>query len=385
MNKRNFILSWKVLFIIFGWLYLQTNAYALPFGVYDSRTMAMGGVGVATGARYASFNNPALLTTADEIHEWFLLLPTTGEQLDDSDDLKDNLADFKRAAIILDGVNNLTNRNAVQASLNAMDGSQYRETNNLAVMLAIPSRILSGAVFLNSYEISNALPLIGGDNLTIPTYTSTFAHRGVRIVENGVSAAKILESRSQWLNNLSIGFNVKFLLIETYAYSESIRSADVKIETSQGNNSAQFAIDAGAFKEFGVWKVGMVAKNLLPGSYNYGVTGEKLKIEPQLRAGFAYQSRFTTLEFNIDLTKNDPVGFDTASQVAAVGWEWFPWQNLTLRAGYNKNLIEPDTGSSTTGSVSAGIGLLYSGFHFDVAGYTGGEGDGISAQLGLQF
>jgi len=385
VNKCNFNLPWKVALIIFGWLYIQTNAYALPFGVYDSRTMAMGGVGVVTGARYAAFNNPALLTTADEVHEWFLLLPTIGEQLDDSDDLKDNLADFKRAANTLDASPGPANEAIVQASLNAMDGSQYRESNNLAVMLAIPSRILSGAVFLNSYDISNIQPIIGGDNLTIPTYTSTFAHRGVRIVENGVSAAKILESRRQWLNNLSIGFNVKFLLIETYAYSESIRSADVEIETSQGNNSAQFAIDAGAFKEFGVWKFGLVAKNLLPGSYDFGATNEKFKIEPQLRAGFAYQSRFTTLEFNIDLIENDPVGFDTASQIAAVGWEWFPWRNLTLRAGYNKNLIEPDTGSSTTGSVSAGMGLLYGGFHFDVAGYTGDEGYGISTQLGLQF
>jgi hypothetical protein len=376
---RNFI------FISFGWLCLHTNAIALPFGVYDARTMAMGGVGVATGARTAAFNNPALLTTADEVHEWFLLLPTVGQQLDDSDDLKDNLADFKQAANTLDITNNLTNQNAVQASLNAIDGSQYRETNNLAFMLAIPSRILSGAVFLNSYEISNVQPIIGGDNLLIPTYASTLAHRGVRIVENGVSAAKILDSKREWLNNLSIGFSAKFLLIETYGYTESIRTADVEIETSPGNNKAQFAIDAGLFKEFGVWKVGLVAKNLLPGSYNYGATNEKFKIEPQLRAGFAYQNRRSTLEFNIDLTKNDPVGFDTASQIAAFGWEWQPWRSFSVRAGYNKNLIEPDTGSSTLGSVSAGFGLLYSGIHFDVAGYTGDEGDGLSAQLGLQF
>ncbi len=347
--------------------------------------MAMGGVGVATGARTAAFNNPALLTTADEVHEWFLLLPTVSQQLDDTDDLKDNLANFKQAANTLDASPGPANEAAVQASLNAIDGSQYRETNNVAFMLAIPSRILSGAVFLNSYEISNVQPIIGGDDLTIPTYASTFAHRGVRIVENGVSAAKNLDSKSKWLNNLSIGFSVKFLLIETYGYTESIRTADVEINTSQGNNRAQFAIDAGIFKEFGVWKVGMVAKNLLPGNYDYGTTNEEFKIEPQLRAGFAYQSRRTTVEFNIDLTKNDPVGFDTASQIAAVGWEWHPWRSFALRAGYNKNLIEPDTGSSTSGSISAGIGLLYSGIHFDVAGYTGDEGDGISAQLGLQF
>jgi hypothetical protein len=383
INISNWL--WNFILISFGWLCLHTNANALPFGVYDARTMAMGGVGVATGARNAAFNNPALLTTADEVHEWFLLLPTTGQQLDDGEDLKDNLADFKQAANTLDATPGPANEAAVQASLNAIDGSQYRQTKNLAFMLAIPSRILSGAVFLNSYEISNVQPIIGGDNLLVPTYASTLAHRGVRIVENGVSAAKTLNSKSEWLNNLSIGFSIKFLLIETYAYTESIRVANVDIVTSQGNNGAQFAIDAGLFKEFGVWKVGLVAKNLLPGNYDYGVTNEKFRIEPQLRAGFAYKSRRTIVEFNIDLTKNDPVGFDTASQIAAVGWQWHPWRSFSVRAGYNKNLIEADTESTSSGAVSAGLGLLYSGFHFDVSGYTGDEGDGLSAQLGLQF
>jgi hypothetical protein len=384
--------AWNFILISVGWLCLHTNAAALPFGVFDARTMAMGGVGVATGARTAAFNNPALLMTADDVHEWFLLLPTVSQQLDDSDDLKDNLATFKQAANTLNASPGPANEAAVQARLNAINGSQYRKTNNLAFMLAIPSRIISGAVFLNSYEISNVQPFIDPNDLAAPAdpYSSTLIHRGVRIVENGVSAARILDSKNKWLDNLSIGFSAKFLLIETYGYSESIRTADIDIESSQGNNSAQFAIDAGAFKEFGVWKAGVVVKNLLPGSYDYGVTSDEFKIKPQLRAGFAYQSRRTIVEFNLDLTKNDPVGFDTASQIAAIGWEWQPWRSFTLRAGYNKNLIEPETGSASSdsglsGTVSAGIGLLYSGVNFDVAGYTGDEGDAISAQLGLQF
>jgi hypothetical protein len=391
-NKRN--LNWqrttrlkKFGLIFIGWLCLYTNAIALPFGIYDARTMAMGGVGVATGARAAAFNNPALLSTADEVHEWFLLLPTVGKQLDDTDELKDSLANFKQAADTLDASPGIANENAVRASLNAIDGNQYREASNTAFMLAIPSRILSGAVFLNSYEISNVQPTIDPADVASPSspYNSTLAHRGIRIVENGVSAAKALDAESGWMENMAIGFNAKFLLIETSGYTESLRTADVEIDNSLGVNSSQFAIDIGAFKEIGVWKIGLVVKNLIPGSYDYGVSNDVFKIEPQARAGFAYQSRRSILEFNIDLTKNQPVGFDTASQIAAIGWEWYPWRSFAFRAGYNKNLIEPDTGSSTSGSVSAGIGLLYSGVHFDVAGYTGDEGDGISAQLGLQF
>lgn len=387
VKKHHHNWYWNFILVSVGWLCLHTNANALPFGIYDARTMAMGGVGVATGARTAAFNNPALLTTADEVHEWFLLLPTVGRQLDDSDDLKDNLDNFKQAADTLGVSPGLANENAVQASLNAINGSQYRETKNIAFMLAIPSRILSGAVFLNSYEISNVQPIIGGDNLAglPPTYNSTLAHRGVRIVENGVSAAKVLDSKSEWLDNLSIGFNAKFLLVKTYGYTEEILLADVEVDTNQGNSTAQFAIDMGAFKEFGVWKIGLVAKNLLPGSYKYGATNDEFKIEPQVRAGFAYQNRRSILEFNIDLTKNQPVGFDTASQIAAIGWEWRPWRSFALRAGYNKNMVEPETGSGSSGTISAGAGLLYSGIHFDIAGYTGDEGGGLSAQLGLQF
>ncbi len=392
MNKRIFI--WRLAtqlkyfsLVLIGWFFLHTNALALPFGTYDARTMAMGGVGVATGVRTAAFNNPALLTTADEVHEWFLLLPTVGRQLDDSDNLKGSLANFKQAADTLEITNNAANQSVVQATLDAINSSQYRETRNIAFMLAIPSRILSGAIFLNSYEISNVQSVIGGDNLSVlpPTYNSILAHRGVRIVENGVSAAKAFDAESGWMENMAIGFSAKFLLIETYGYTESIRTADVKTDNSQGNNTAQFAIDIGAFKEIGVWKIGLVAKNLIPGSYDYGITDDKFKIEPQVRVGFAYQSRRSILEFNIDLTKNQPVGFDAASQIAALGWEWYPSRSFALRTGYNRNLVEPETGSISSGSVSAGIGLLYSGVHFDIAGYTGDDGNGISAQLGLQF
>jgi hypothetical protein len=242
-------------------------------------------------------------------------------------------------------------------------------------------------VFLNSYEISNVRPVIDTNDLSSPAspYNSTLAHRGIRIVENGITAARVFEGNNNWMENLAVGFSAKFLLVETYGYAEPLRTADIEIDNSQGNNRAQFALDVGAFKEFGVWKFGLVAKNLLPGKYKYGTTNDEFKIEPQLRAGFAYQNRRTTLEANLDLTKNKPVGFDTPSQIAAIGWEWHLWRSFALRAGYNKNLVEFETGSGSLGTISAGLGLLYSGIHFDVAGYRGDDGDGISAQLGLEL
>ncbi len=368
-----------------GWLLglllmlcVQTAA-AVPFGMFDARTMAMGGVGVASGPQFATFNNPALLATADEIHEWFLLAPTLSQQLGDPDNVEDNLAAFQQAADTLDGNNNAVNQAAVQQQLDALDGSLYSTSRNSAFVLAIPSRILSGAAFFNVYEASTAQPMIGGDNLTTPNYASTLAQRGLRIVENGVSAAKALNGGG-WMQNLTVGFSAKFLLVSGYGYADPLRSADVDISRTGNKSGGQFMFDVGVLKEFGVWKAGLVAKNIVPGNYKYGDSGDTFKIDPQLRAGFAYQSRYSVLELDIDLLENDPVGFGSPSQIAALGWEWQIWQWLAIRAGYNQNL----TGNEAAYG-SAGIGLLINSLQIDVAAYSGDESEGISAQLGLQF
>jgi len=355
------------------------TATAIPFGMFDARTMAMGGVGVASGPQFATFNNPALLATADEIHEWFLLAPTFSQQLGDPDNVKDGLSAFQQAADILDSNNNAANRAAVQQQLNALDGSLYSTSRNTAFVLAIPSRILSGAAFFNIYEASTAQPMIGGDNLAAtPSYASTLAQRGLRIIENGVSASWALDGGG-WMQNLTMGISAKFLLVSGYGYADPLRNADVDIRRT-GKNGGQFMLDIGLLKEFGVWKIGLAAKNIVPGNYKYGNSGNDFRIEPQLRAGFAYQNRYSVLELDIDLLENNPVGFNSTSQIAALGWEWQVWEWLALRAGYSQNL----TGNEATYS-SAGIGLLIDALQIDVAAYSGDISEGISAQLGLQF
>ena len=377
-DNQKLPLGWPLALLLM--LCAQT-ATAVPFGMFDARTMAMGGVGVASGPQFAAFNNPALLATADEIHEWFLLAPALSQHVGDPDNVEDNLAAFQQAANILDDdSSNTANQAAVQQQLNALDGNLYNTSRNSAFVLAIPSRILSGAAFFNVYEASTAQPVIGGDNLATPSYASTLAQRGLRVVENGVAAARALEGKG-WMQNLTVGFTAKFLLVSGYGYADPLRTADVDISRSRSSkNDAQFMFDVGVLKEFGVWKLGLVAKNIIPGNYKYGDSGDVFKLEPQLRAGFAYQSRYSVLALDIDLLENDPVGFGSASQVAALGWEWRVWQWLALRAGYNQNL----TGNEATYG-SAGIGLLISTLQIDVAAYSGDEGEGLSAQLGLQF
>ena len=375
---------WWVAVLAVSGLVLAPGAHALPFGAFDARTLAMGGVGVATGSRYAAFNNPALLTTADEIHEWFMLVPTVGRQLGDPDKVDDGLTAFQDAADTLDAAPTAGNAAAVQARLDALTDTQYRYGHNAAVMLAIPSRILSGAAFVNVYGYSTARPIIGGDDVTSdpanPVYNSTLEQRGVRVLENGFAAAKVLEDEKGWLADVAIGFSAKFLLVEGYGYSDPLRLAQVDIDRSGRKNGAQFAFDLGVLKEIGVWKLALTAKNLVPGRYDYGTSGDKFKLDPQLRAGFAYKSRRSVLELDLDLSENAPIGADSASQIVALGWEWQPWRWFTLRAGFNHNL----TGTEASYG-SLGLGVLMGIIYIDAAAYTGDEGDGVAAQLNLQF
>ncbi len=365
-----------------GLLTSTGNIQAQPFGVFDVRAAGMGGVGVATGARYATFNNPALLTTAEEQREWFLMAPGIGRQRGDPDDLKDNLATFKQAANRLDAGPTIANRDATLTNLNAMDGDIYRESGNSAILLAIPSRLLSGAAYIHIYDWANARASVTGDNLgdpANPQYASRIEHRGAQVLENGITAAKSI-SGTGWRRQLAVGFNLKFLFVEGYGYSEDIRDAKTSIDRSQYSSDAAFNLDIGILKEFGIWKLGLMARNLFSGNFEYGDTGDDFAISPQLRAGFAYQSRRTVFEFDLDLTRNQASGFDSATQMAALGVEFKPWRWLALRSGYRQNL----TGTQT-GTVSLGLGVALGFLMFDIAASHSEDQDGAHAQLGFQF
>lgn len=382
-GQDRFCFRWGGILAAATLLLASHDAFAMPFGAFDARTIAMGGVGVATDSRYAAFNNPALLTTADEIHEWFLLLPTVGVQIGDPDKLEEGLGNFQDAADTLDTTQTAADRDIVQANIDALDGRYYRQSRNAAFMVAIPSRILSGAVFFNVHEASTARPVIGGDILTDPAnpqYSSTLAQRGYRIVENGVSGARLIDASNGWMRNMSVGFNAKFLLVEAYGYEDSLRQADVEISRGGRSSGSQFAFDVGMLKEIGVWKLALMVKNIVPGNYNYGDSGDEFRIEPQARAGFAYQSRRTVLELDVDLAENDPVGFDSPTQIAAIGWEWRLSHYFALRAGYSQNML-----GTKAASGSGGFGFLIGGWHMDLAAFSGDESEGVSAQLGLQF
>lgn len=94
----------------------------------------------------------------------------------------------------------------------------------------------------------------------------------------------------------------------------------------------------------------------------YYLPGGKVKLNPQIRGGIAYHSKWFNAAFDIDLIKNKAVAYEAETQYASIGAELDLYRSFQLRAGYRTNLV-----SGGTDVVTAGFGLSPFGVHIDVA------------------
>lgn len=175
---------------------------------------------------------------------------------------------------------------------------------------------------------------------------------GVAIAEVGVAL-----SRQYTLTNgglLSAGVTPKSVDVTTYEYTantESFDSADIQDFKAADSG---FDLDIGAVYKTSAdapWQFGAVAKNLIGGSYQT-ITGRKIDVDMQLRAGVARMTKRTTLAVDLDLTENTGTTGTDATQFLAFGAE-YDLKFLQLRAGYRANLAGGDVADVMT----AGLGL----------------------------
>jgi hypothetical protein len=97
------------------------SAGAVPFGSYDTRSMAMGGVGVALGeADVAPLYNPALLSVAKDEDKFSIILPSINARVSDPQNLLDSIDKFQTGNY----VNNLqTSTTNLQTAITAVNTS----------------------------------------------------------------------------------------------------------------------------------------------------------------------------------------------------------------------------------------------------------------------
>ena len=155
-------------------------AVAVPFGSFDSRSMAMGGAGVAVGgADAAPLFNPALLSVTKKEDDFALIIPTVGARVSDPENLRDNVDNFQNgkyveklqasvdalnaaitlatntptpaniAAIAAPASSTSTNLNTVSTQLGTLSDKPITADVGLATVVAIPSKKFGAAFYAN--------------------------------------------------------------------------------------------------------------------------------------------------------------------------------------------------------------------------------------------
>lgn len=253
--------------------------------------------------------------------------------------------------------------------------------------------ISNDTALLQSYEYTskNGVQIYQDGRLTNqasdPDLATTAQIVGVSVIDLGVSFAREFDIRGQ---KVAIGVTPKLQKISTFHYASEIDAFE-ELETDDLKDSQRdynaFNLDIGASYRFGAddqYMVGLVAKNLLGGSYKYAdlsvpiakmdendnlivngsttMRGGKVSLSPQLRAGVGYSSKWVNLAADLDLTENKPVAFEAASRYVSVGAELNVYDTFQLRAGLRSNLAQ-----SGNNVASVGLGLSPFGVHIDIA------------------
>ena len=326
---------------------------AFPFPVLDARSAALGGVGVAAGTRASPFSNPALAASIEENTDWILLYPSSGE-------LKTEGEEFQ---------NNLTIPGAPQ------DGDIHRVFNSSSLAVIVPDDAIGGLAYYND-RFYHSAKIIGSSS------SQLLRHRAVEVTENGFSLARTMQEPNLPLYGFKAGLNVKLVQYRAYGYDAAVIS-DPSIDLNRSKYSSPSSVinfDFGLARELGVWKLGLVVKDLYSFEQKYSNSGDTYKISPQTRMGFSYHSRKTFWEIDIDLTKNSEIATESETQYVAFGWEYRMIRPLAIRLGYNSNSV-----GDQLQTASAGIGLYIGMVRLDFATVKNDSEAGMFSQLSLSF
>jgi hypothetical protein len=223
---------------------------------------------------------------------------------------------------------------------------------------------------------------------------------GVAITDIGLTVSRIFNIKG---NDIAFGITPKLQKVTVFDYTQDLDGEDengdpVEFDSDAVTDSTEeytsFNLDLGAAYKFGAeqqFQAGIVIKNLIPNEYesapyvdSNGVIGSIVETNPMVRAGISHHTDWTKVAFDLDITENDPVAFEEATQYASLGAELNVLRTIQLRAGYRANLA-----SSGQDVVTAGIGFSPFAVHIDIglmANATDPEKEaGIALELGVEF
>lgn len=406
---------------------LPGASLAASFAVYDPRSIALGSSGVASSAAYnAPALNPALVTRSAELPRGVFARASVGVRINDRDDFRGSLDRYKandNEDAFSDALRNF-NEQIRQGSLTVDDYTRVLDTTealladirllsdkplhasggvNLAVGHArdgygvaffVEQTTVGGSIVrISQNDIDNIQIMLGVlrdieeavRNDTVPQdyalpdpieeFTSDVAVEAALISEYGTTLG--------WHPDFGpwrIGVTLKRVNFASYDYVLPLSEArGTSFRWSEHKREDSFAnIDLGASWENGAWRIGLVARNLRKRDV-VTVRGGVIHLRPQVRTGVAYETPEYLLTADVDLTRNEPLGFDPDTRFLSIGGEIRTWKNTALRAGLRHNLVSGEN------APSFGLGLGPPQAHLDIAGTSWKGHHAFAVQLGLQF
>ncbi|MBW2638044.1 MAG: conjugal transfer protein TraF [Deltaproteobacteria bacterium] len=406
-----------------------TPAFAGEFQTIGFEAVSMGGAGVATASgSFAPYYNPALLAEHRNKTEVSLSAGIGLREINVADSI-DKLADID----IEDTLNKLSDEivfsfpnpptlesdfvgdiKAIRSEL-----SSIPDTNGLQVMPTVSLGTQIGNFGFGFYGLSEATghAVVDKDRLDIIIATGDSRIPYVEydeerdpsdplIVSNRTeyeqrSLQYALENGQTYLDLTGLAY-VEVPFAYGHRFSTKMGTIDVggalklmpgytfekkiKIDTESGNiddelkdaeeSDLGYGVDLGVLykpQKLPRLSIGLVGKNLNTPEFDT-TSGATLKVEPQVRAGAAYDflNDKVTVALDADLTKNETFIEDYYSQFIGGGIAYRPVNWFSLRGGAMRNLQESNDGTILTAGL--GFGLKY--LQLDISGqYSTEEGE----------
>jgi len=411
-------------------LLVPSKVFAIPFGVYDPRSLAMGGTGVAiSNSTHAVHYNPSLLAIRNKHKElskkqafsFPIVAGRASKSLQDLSDINDRNYDSSVSAAVSTYNASPTVANATSAlnviqnlqnDLAAVSNKLILADINASLVIGIPSKNAGGAFYFlqrgvgdGSINISasdqaliddyqeallfissggtqgSAHPeLFSGGNLIDPvnSLTSSANARAALITEMGVSFASTFNIFNQ---KVLLSLKPKLYKVKTFDYSSTITNNTVskdKLDDDQWHINVDFGATYTINKQ---WRTGLVLKDIIPKEFPTS-NGNTIEFKPQLRAGVAYFNPSYTLTADMDLLENEGAFDGNKKQYLLIGAE-MPLSFIKLRAGY-RYAIQSEI-ADEEGILSAGIGINIKSFYLDLAYSENSEQIGLGLMLGFTF
>lgn len=209
--------------------------------------------------------------------------------------------------------------------------------------------------------------------------SSRIIYAGADVVETAFTFSLLPPS----MPGLSVGANIKQQEYSTIAYVQRVDEFEWdEFKQSYTRLDYQFwNLDLGmTYSVARYWSFGLTVKNIVRKELKNRF-GDSIILRPIARAGVAFGSDDVMLAVDVDLTRNEPLGFNVDNRYISIGSQFRLWDHQYIRMGYRYNTID------RTGLPALGLGAAFPYGSFDIAAtYSEKYSEaGLALQLGFMY